>query len=350
MPKPWYSDEQLTNRLRETAGREKICPPVKPLLKRYHVNHRRFWRIVDANPKLRSFFAPRRGRGARLRINDDALGDILLEIARREKTCPPITPLRKRYHVGWRRFWRIVDANPKLRRYFGVPRRKTRRVSISDDALRDTLLEIARPEKTCPPITPLRKRYHVSWQTFWRIVDANPVLRSFFALRRGRGARVRISDEALRDALLEIAGPEKTCPPITSLLKRYHTDKTRFWRIVNSDPELRAYFAVRRGKRSPAEWMRIAAAAGLGAVAPTEAPEPVHHQPPHEDRDTRKSRVLIFVRANPGLSERKVAEKTGVPASTFRKWDEYKAMRKIVAQNIPNGHKTSQGLIEAYSD
>jgi len=98
-------DEELTNRLREIARNGKPCPPIVSLLKRFHVHYRRFWRIVDADDELRRYFAVRRGRRGWSRISDEAVRDALLEIARNRGPCPPIKQLLKRLHTTGGRFF-----------------------------------------------------------------------------------------------------------------------------------------------------------------------------------------------------------------------------------------------------
>ena len=56
-------------------------------------------------------------------------------------------------------------------------------------------------------------------------------------------------EEFLTNRLREIVRSGRACPPVVPLLKRLHSDSRRFWRIIDSDDELRPYFAVRRDSR-----------------------------------------------------------------------------------------------------
>jgi hypothetical protein len=78
---------------------------------------------------------------------------------------------------------------------------------------------------------------------------------------------------------------------------------------------------------------------------PAEGRQAERRRLPHYER---LARVLAFVKSNADLPEREVARQTEVPASTFRQWPEYLALRKMLAGKPASGHKTHDGTVEAY--
>jgi hypothetical protein len=109
---------------------------------------------------------------------------------------------------------------------------------------------------------------------------------------------------------------------------------------------------------STRDWNRLLKAATLarerqeshaGLTAPPAADARPPAAAPQDLSHTEKlARVLAFVKSNPDISEREVERKTGISTSTFRAWQEYRALRKMLAGNLPKGHKTKDGTVEAY--
>lgn len=154
----------------------------------------------------------------------------------------------------------------------------------------------------------------------------------------------------------DLVGTKWPVPPAPEYpdLERLPAEKReRFKALITTSPAVALALDGRgfaRRVMAALQWLRAAITkparqAGDAKAGGGDTAKASRRRLPH---DERLARVLAFIKSSPDLPEREVARETRIPASTFRQWPEYRAMREMLAGKPPSGHKTHDGRVEAH--